>query len=144
MESITIDEAREIVAWARSKGSNAKDLRDAVHETVHGLAFVRGNGLDLRRSEINARIELLMDRGRRFESECLARATEALACRLAGEVYPFDFYALTTMVEASKSGVLKDFSAWTAGIAAQERAAVKMLDRIRRAASRGARRRAAA
>lgn len=125
-------ESAEIVAWARMRGSNATDLRDAVHEICHGITVTLGfgGGLRLARESIHAGLTLWLGRAGLFEDECLARACERLACDLAGQ--PCGDFRMNSYLEAHRVGVVADPAEWAAGIDAQaERGAVRLAE-IRR------------
>jgi hypothetical protein len=135
-EPIDDAERARIVEWARARGSDARDLRDAVHEASHGLAIAKATGLALclHRGTICEAIVVLFGRRQLFEDECLARAAERLACDLAGT--PVGDYAMNTYLEAFKVGVVATLDEWRAGIDAREEEAAAVVAAIRQRAGR--------
>jgi hypothetical protein len=93
--------AAKIIAWARSKGSDVMDLRDAAHEASHCLQ-VKPRRWD--RESIHSKV---MRKGVRFAaiSELEARAVERLVCAAHGVEHDWAGYEFTAFIEASKSGI---------------------------------------
>jgi hypothetical protein len=136
LEPIDEQEQARIVGWARARGSNATDLRDAVHEASHGLAIHTSTGcaLDLHRERIHEALVVLYRRERLFKDECLARAAERLACDLAGS--PCGDFAVNTYLEAYRVGVVASPDEWRAGIDAEAEQAIVVVAEIRKRARR--------
>jgi hypothetical protein len=101
-----------VVAWAVSKGSDARDARDAAHEGWHGLSLQVPHW---DREEIHAAIMRLSPSDRVLQ-EVQARAAEWLVCEALGLDYDVEGWALIAAMEAAQANVSMPFEAWVTGI----------------------------
>lgn len=98
--------ARRIIAAVQARGSDADDLRDAVHEAVHGLL---GNLSSWERESLHRKLveRLGSSHGRigLLSEEITARAVEAIVCERLGVAHDIERFALVTLWEALKNGL---------------------------------------
>ena len=102
----------EVVATVRAHGSNARDLRDAIHEAAHalqvGLTPPWGREMVHKALAEHARADLCTSRPEVALAayEVQARAVERLACEGFGIPYDPEEWALVAILEASRDGVM--------------------------------------
>jgi len=120
-----------VIDLAQSRGSNATTFRDAVHEIVHALQCLHGDEDWSRTNVSNEYSEL--DGHEQVLGECIARATEWLACEGANIDYDMKSYAMITALEAIKCGIDVPLADWITGIEACKTngQAQTFLDRIK-------------
>jgi hypothetical protein len=98
------EQVERLIAAVRKRGSDARDLRDAVHEASHGLRLKMH--LDTwDREEIHAACMDLRP-GDVYVEELMARAVEQVVCdRLGQPAGPVKEWAHITWMEAFKNGL---------------------------------------
>ena len=102
----------DVVSWAQSHGSDAKDARDAAHEGWHGHSL----GVEVwGREQIHSAI-MKLRLGERARQEVCARAAEWLACEKLGIDYKMEDWASISIFEAVRSGISMPFAVWIEGI----------------------------
>ena len=111
-----IDKATQdaIFAQATERGAKPSDFRDAVHETVHAIQCLDGDE-DWRRTKVSTEYAEL-DAHEQVLGECIARATEWLACEQAKIEYDMESFAMITTLEAIQQGFVLDQHDWIKGI----------------------------
>lgn len=120
--------AQAIIDLARSKGSNAKNLRDAVHEAIHGLQLGTD---DWSRRNLTESFDAAEDRLNFFAWECEARGAEWLACERAGIEYDLASWAAIATLESAKQGMPFKMEDFEKGIRlAKERDAPRLLEQL--------------
>lgn len=94
-----------ILAAVRSRGSNAKDFRDAVHEATHALQAKVPPPWD--RERVNGYLTRFCEGRpeRLVEAEARARATEMVACRQVGIDYDAPSWFTIAVIEAGRFGI---------------------------------------
>ncbi len=103
-ERALIAARRRIVRAVQSRGSNARDVRDAAHEAAHGLTLGLARW---DRQSVDRALMRLRPRPR-MDHEVTARAVEAVVCARLGEEHSVEKYATTTAMEAARNGVAVD------------------------------------
>jgi len=105
-----------IVRVATERGNAPSDLRDAVHEISHVIDVGIEDCDDWDREEIHAVLVESLLPGQQFAAECLARATERLACKLSGVAYKPERWVMIAAMESAKGGFHAPLTAWRAAI----------------------------
>lgn len=120
--------AQALIDLARSKGSDARDLRDAVHEAVHGLQLGTD---DWSRRNLTKRFNAQTNKIPHFNLECEARGAEWLACERAGIEYDLASWAAIATLESAKQGMPFSMEDYEQGIRrAKERDAPRLLEQL--------------
>lgn len=112
-----MSDAASIVAAIRSRGSDARDLRDAAHEAHHALRCnLRG---PWERERIHARLMAITEGSAMLllQEEIDARAVEWVVCRDFGQEYDADHWAMIAAMESIKGGMAAPVDFWISSIA---------------------------
>jgi hypothetical protein len=99
-----------VIAAVRSRGSNARDLRDAAHEAHHALEMGVPPG-EWGRDKIGQAV-MACSRSTALASEVMARAVEQLVCERLNEPYNRHEWMLLACLEAEKNGVSVPSVTW--------------------------------
>jgi hypothetical protein len=111
---IDAKQQQAVIDRATKFGSNPSNFRDAVHETVHAIQCLDGDE-DWSRRRVSAEYAEL-EAHEQVLGECIARATEWLACEQAKIDYDMESFALITFMEGVKCGFVLDHGEWIEGI----------------------------